>query len=415
MKVIVCHNYYQERGGEDQFFEDEAKLLESNGHEVIRYTTHNDEINDRFLVSVAAQTLWSTESSARLTELVKQHRPDVLHVVNTFPLISPSIFHAARKLNLPTVASIQNYRSFCAQAMCFRDGKACEACLGKIPWRAVKHACYRGSRTGSMVVAAMQMLHRQLRTWQRCVDVICVASDFSKSKLVAAGFDSGQMMNKPNFVSVDPGQQAGAGKFALFVGRLAGEKGVDALLEAWKKHRLPYPLKIVGDGPDSDVVKKASDNQSNIEWVGRVANEEVYDWMGRAACLIFPSVGYESMPKTLIESMAVGTPVIGADSASVPEVVLDGQTGHIFQSGSADSLAQKVHQFFAQEDQWQMMRDRCRQEFETRFTAEENYRLLMKIYREAMHRKGLLPPNDATTSASTERGDSESSEVSLTP
>ncbi len=402
MKILVCHNYYQQRGGEDQFFEDEAKLLESHGHVVIRYTTHNDRIKDRRLLSVAAQTLWNKESASHLTDLVKQHRPHVLHAVNTFPLFSPSIFHAANKLNLPTVASIQNYRSFCAQAMCFRNGKACEACLGKIPWRAVKHRCYRGSRSGSAIVAAMQMLHRHLGTWQNCIDVICVASEFSKSKLAAAGFDTGQMMSKPNFVSVDPGQQDGNGNFALFVGRLAGEKGIDTLMEAWQKHQLPYPLKIVGDGPDADSVKLAAEKQSNIEWVGRVPNEQVYDWMGRAACLIFPSVGYESMPKTLIESMAVGTPVIGADVASIPEVVLDGQTGHVFTGGDADSLAEKVHQFFASKPDWQTMRNRCRQEFEARFTAEENYQRLMEMYMESFNRKGLAPPEVHTIAGSSE-------------
>jgi len=414
MKVLVCHTYYQQRGGEDQFFEDEARLLESHGHEVIRYTTHNDQINGRGMLSVAAQTLWNREASARLTQLVKEHRPDVLHVVNTFPLLSPSIFHTAQKLNLPTVASIQNYRMFCAQAMCFRDGKACEACLGKIPWRAVKHGCYRGSRAGSAVVAAMQMLHKHLRTWQSCVDVICVASDFSKSKLIAAGCEPGQMMKKPNFVSVDPGMKNGEGKFALFVGRLAGEKGIQTLLDAWTKHELPYPLKILGDGPDSETVKNVAEKLDNVEWIGRVSNEEVYQWMGRAACLVFPSVGYESLPKTLIESLAVGTPVIGADTASVPEVVSDGETGVIFKGGDADSLATAVHDFFACEDSWQAMRVRCRQEFEVRFTASQNYQHLMKIYREAIHRKGLTPPEDRTISGHAPHKKPASSKVSLT-
>ena len=238
------------------------------------------------------------------------------------------------------------------------------------------------------------MLHRQLRTWQNCVDVICIASDFSKSKLVAAGCDPNQMMKKPNFVSVDPGPQQGEGKFALFVGRLAGEKGVDTLLEAWEKHQLPYPLKIVGDGPDADLVKRAAEQNSNIEWVGRVPNEEVYDWMGKAACLIFPSVGYESMPKTLIESMAVGTPVIGADTASVPEVVLDGQTGHVFKGGDADSMAEKVKLFFDRPNEWPQFRTNCRRSFEDRFTADTNYRQLLNIYREAMRRRGIALPDD---------------------
>ena len=396
MKILVCHNYYRERGGEDQFFEDEAILLQSHGHEVIRHTIHNDNIKVSKLPAIAAKTLWNRGAAQNLTELIERHQPDVLHVVNTFPQLSPAIFYAANAANVPTVASVQNYRAFCAQAMCFRDGKACEACLGKIPWRAVKYGCYRGSRSGSAVVAGMQMLHRFLKTWQTQIDIICVASEFSRSKLKAAGFIDDQMMTKPNFVSNDPGLQSGDGKFALFVGRVAGEKGVDTVIKAWQEHGLKYPLKIVGDGPDREQLERLGSSNPNIEWIGRVPNEQVYDWMGRAACLVFPSIGYESMPKTLIESMAVGTPVIGANVASIPEVVQHGETGFVFEGGNADDLAKQVTRFFDEEAMWPKMRADCRDQFDRRFTAETNYRLLMSMYSEAMRRKGIVLEAEST-------------------
>lgn len=390
MKIISIHNYYQTRGGEDQLYEDEVELLESKGHDVIRHTIHSDSISKSKLVKIAAQTLWNRESYKKLTDLISEARPDIIHAVNTFPLFSPSIFHAARKQNIPFVATIQNYRYFCAQAMCFRDGKACEACLGKLPWRAVTNRCYRGSVLGSAVVASMQVLHQKMRSWNDYIDVICVASEFSKSKLAKAGIPQDRMIIKPNFVPTDPGARDGKGGYAVFVGRLADEKGLETLVKAWRKLHSKgdsIPLKVVGDGPDSETVRCLANDLENVQWLGRVPNEKVYEVVGDAACLIFPSTGYESMPKTLIESMAVGTPVIGADIGSLTEVVTEDVTGSLFPVGDPDGLAAAVEKFFALQDKYPEMRKACRQQFVDRFTAEANYLQLIQIYQEAIRRR----------------------------
>ena len=399
MKVMVCHNYYQQRGGEDQLFEDEAKLLEANGHDVIWHTVHSDVIQESNLLQVAANTIWNRSAYHRMLDLIESHRPEVLHVVNTFPLLSPAVFHAARKANVPVVATIQNYRYFCAQAMCFRNNKACEACLGKLPWRAVVHGCYRNNRMGSAVVAAMQMLHRYRNTWNTMIDVICIASNFSREKLIKAGLDGSKMMLKPNFAPNDPGHRDGSGRFAVFVGRLADEKGIPTLVEAWKilaEKGLKFPLKIVGDGPSCNLVNELQNQFDHVQWLGKLPNPEVYEWLGRASCLIFPSAGYESLPKTLIESMAVGTPVVGANIGSIPEIVLDDETGYLFPAGDSEGLAEAVQKFFSNEHFSKMtMRERCRQEFERRFKREANYLVLLDIYKEAIRRRAEGTPGRA--------------------
>lgn len=387
MKVILCHNYYQQRGGEDQIFEDESDLLESHGHQVVRYTKTNDDIDQMSLTSVARMTLWNHQSVSEISNLIAEHQPDVIHSINTFPLISPALFHAVRRANVPMVCTIQNYRFFCAQSMCFRDGKACESCLGRVPWRAVRHACYRGSRIGSAVVASMQMLHRQRRTWQEMIDVVCLASEFSKSKYLAAGFSEDQLAIKPNFIRNDPGMRDGRGGYAVFVGRLASEKGVRELLEAWKKLPADIGLKIVGDGPLRGDAEALAQTHPHVQCVGHQTESQVFELVGDAACLIFPSTGYESLPKTLIESMAVGTPVIGADQGSVPEIVRQDDTGHLFQVGDPEDLARVTQQFFEDPSQWSGYRERCRAAFESRFTAEQNYRALTDLYREAIRRR----------------------------
>ena len=391
MKVLVCHNYYQQRGGEDQLFEDEAKLLEAHGHDVVWHTVHSDTIHGKNILGVAANTIWNRAAYNRMLKVIEEHRPDVLHVVNTFPLLSPSVFYAAREADVPVVATIQNYRYFCAQAMCFRGNKACEACLGKVPWRAVAHGCYRNSRMGSAVVAAMQMFHRYRNTWNTMIDVFCIASEFSREKLIDAGMDGEKMMIKPNFAPIDPGCRDGTGGFAVFVGRLADEKGIPTLIEAWERLNaagLKIPLKIIGDGPSCDLVNDSQNRFDNIQWLGKLPNSEVYEWLGNASCLIFPSAGYESLPKTLIESMAVGTPVIGANIGSIPEIVHEGETGHLFPVGDPDGLAEAVERFFQAESFSRLtMRERCREEFEKRFEQEENYLALLDIYKEAIRRR----------------------------
>ena len=393
MKIIAIHNYYQNRGGEDQLFEDEAKLLESQGHEIIWHTIHSDSIKDRNLLSVAVETLWNRRSYRELIGLIDEHSPDVIHSVNTFPLYSPSIFYAARKRNVPFVATIRNYRYFCAQAMCFRDGKACEACIGKIPWRAVRHRCYKNNTAGSVVVASMQLLHQRLSSWQKYIDVICLASEFSKGKLIQAGMNESQMIIKPNFVVKDPGFQSGSGGYAAFVGRIADEKGTNTLVDAWRllsEQGLQIPLKIVGDGPDTDEVKKLVESNPNVEWFGHLPNEEVFRVVGNAACLIFPSTGYESLPKTLIEAMAVGTPVIGSNIGSIPEIVIDENTGYLYPAGDANALASCALKFFDESGtaiENHSMRSSCRKMFEEKFTSSANYDQLLRIYKEAIRRR----------------------------
>lgn len=385
MKALLCHNYYQLRGGEDQLFEDEANLLRERGHDVELFTIHNDSIKQSGSFRTATNAIWNRDICRQLSSRIDQFRPDIMHVVNTFPLISPAIFHLAKRKQVPVVATIQNYRYFCAQAMCFRDGSACEACLGKLPWRSIVHKCYRNSRIGSTVVSSVQMVHRIRRTWQEAIDVVCAASEFSKSKLIAAGFSADQIVVKPNFLTKDPGFRATSGEHAIFVGRLSPEKGITTVLEAWGDSQRR--LQIVGDGPERASVEAAARRNPNIDYLGQKSNDEIFDLVGSAACLLFSSTGYESMPKTLVESLAVGTPVIGSDVGSVPEIIHDGETGLIYKGGDANSLSESIERFFSDPQSAVEMRSRCRAVYDQKYTADQNYESLILLYEQARGRQ----------------------------
>ncbi len=389
MNVLLCHNFYQQPGGEDLSFAIEADLLESHGHRVIRYTLHNDQINDMSGWATAWRTVWNGQSYRELRALIQRERPDVMHCMNTFPLISPAAYYAARREGVPVVQSLRNYRLLCPKATFMRDGQACEDCLDKwFPWPAAVHGCYRDSRPASTVVASMLTMHRAIRTWTRVVDMYHVLTEFSRKKFIQGGLPAEKVAVKPNFLQVDPGVGQGLGRYAIFVGRLAEEKGINTLLSAWSQLKEAVPLKIVGDGPLSAHVRQAANEDDRICWLGQRTPEEVSTLVGDAACLLMPSVWYEGFPRTILEAFAKGTPVIASRLGSMVELIHDGRTGVHFEPGNSTSLAAAVRRLWADGTQLANMRLAARREFENKYTAEPNYRLLVSIYERAFGRVG---------------------------
>ncbi|MEM9187470.1 MAG: glycosyltransferase [Planctomycetota bacterium] len=390
MKVLACHNYYQQRGGEDQSCEDEVALLRRGGDEVVTYTRHNDEVDGMSKLSVAKQTLWSRRSSREIRLLVADHRPDVVHFTNTFPLISPSVYGEARRLGAAVVQSLRNYRMACAGPYFLRGGKVCEDCLGKaVPWPAVVHRCYRGSLAGSAVVAGMQTGHRLLGTWKRGVDLFYTLTDFAREKCVATGLPPDRVLVKPNCVQPDPGPAAGRGGYAVFVGRLSPEKGVGTLLDAWRRLSAPgagggLRLKVVGGGQLAARVAAAARENPNIVATGPLAHDEMLRVVGDARALIMPSVWYETFGRTIIEAYAKGTPVIASRLGAMSELVSPGETGLLFEPGEAESLAGAVAELWSlPAERTAAMRAECRSRYLERYTPEQNYKLLKAVYAKA--------------------------------
>ena len=232
MKLLLSHNYYQQPGGEDISFAIEAELLAAAGHEVLRYTVHNDSVNSMGKLEVARRTLWNSGTYRELRTIVRRERPDVVHFTNTFPLISPSGYYAAREGGAVVVQSLRNYGCSAPAPVSARRCRL-RALLGRsVPWPAVWHGCYRGNRAASAVVAAMLAWHRFRETWIDAVDLYFALSKFSREKFIEGGLPAEKIAVKPNFVHPDPGPGAGAGNYAVFVGRLSPEKGIVTLIDS---------------------------------------------------------------------------------------------------------------------------------------------------------------------------------------
>jgi glycosyltransferase involved in cell wall biosynthesis len=370
--VLSVHNFYRQPGGEDRVFADESALLEQHGHTVIRYEEQNRRIPGSG-ISVAGNAVWSNRSFRRLRSVLRAQAFDVAHFHNTFPLISPAGYYAASAANVPVVQTLHNYRLICPAGTLLRDGAACEECIGRVPLPAVVHGCYRGSRPATAVVAAMLAIHRAGGTWQRIVDAYIAPSEFARKKLIAGGLPAERIVTKSNFVAPDPGAGSGRGGYALFAGRLAEEKGVRTLFQAWERLGTATPLIVAGDGPLNALVGPAT-------VLGHQSREKIFQLMRDASVLIFPSICYECAPMTVIEAFACGLPVIASNIGSVPEFVDHGRTGLLFRPGDAEDLARQVRWTVEHPDRLAVMRQAARQEFETKYTAERNYKMLTGVY-----------------------------------
>jgi glycosyltransferase involved in cell wall biosynthesis len=391
MRIIVAHNFYQQPGGEDESFRAEVQVLRDGGQDVLTHTVHNDAIRQMSKLTVAGKTLWNHSSYGELRKLVREFRADVVHFNNTFPLISPSAYYACRAEGAAVVQSLRNYRLLCPAATFHRDGQVCQKCLDKtIPWPAVVHNCYRSDRAATTALAAMLTAHRFIGTYSRAIDGYIAISKFCREKFIEAGWATEQIAVKVNCVHPDHGVGAGGGGYALFVGRLSPEKGLFTLLSAWKKlaaSGVKFPLKIVGDGPLADDLKRALSEMDTVEWLGRKSAQETAELMGAAECLVFPSEWFETFGRVAVEAFARGTPVIGARIGGIEEIVEHGRTGLLFESGDAQDLVEKVQAFLSTDAEARgRMRSEARGEYEAKYTAERNYPQLMAIYRDAIAR-----------------------------
>jgi glycosyltransferase involved in cell wall biosynthesis len=329
----------------------------------------------------AVEAVWNSKSVRSFTDLIQLHKPDVVHFHNTFPLISPAAYYAAQKEGTAVVQTLHNFRLLCPGATLFREGRPCEECIEKKSLRpAIAHACYRGSRPATAAVATMLTVHRAVGTWRRKVDLYIALSEFARRKFIEGGLPASRIVVKPNFVSPDPGIGTASGKYALFVGRLSAEKGIAVLESAWKE-LSHIPLLVAGDGPLAGMKWPWG-----ATWIGRQPHEKILTLMREARVLIFPSECYEGAPMTILEAFACGLPVIASNLGSMAEMITHQRTGLLFTPGDAADLARKVRWAFDHPDAVEGMRAAARREFEEKYTAETNYKMLIGIYEDAIER-----------------------------
>jgi len=384
VRILFVHTYYQQRGGEDVVVDQELELLRHKGHEVELFSVTNHEINGAWRkAATAALLVYNPWAKAALLRKLRAFRPDVVHVHNFFPLLSPSIFDACRAAGVPSVMTLHNFRILCPTRTFFHAGRIQERSLKHSAIWALPHRVYRSSFLATAPLVVMIDFHKWAKTWRRKVDLFVALTEFAKSKLIEGGLPAEKIVVKGNAVA-DPlngAPQDGVQRHgALFVGRLSEEKGVASLIEAWKG--IDYPLRVAGDGPLRHLFDGAK--SSHITLLGRLSREQVYAEMRRAAFLVLPSICYEMFPMTLAEAYANGLPVLASKLGGLKDLLDDGATGLGFEAGAIEDIRAKVGWAVANPTRMIAMGKNARAKYEALYTAERNYADLMRIYERAL-------------------------------
>lgn len=352
MRILIIHERYRQRGGEDVVVEAEAALLARHGVEVDLLTTDNADIRGAGSAGLALRALWSPEGYRLARAAAERFRPDVIHVHNTFPLLSASVFDAARAMGVPVIQTLHNYRLLCPNALLLRDGAPCEDCVGRtFKWPGIRRGCYRDSPAASAAVAGYALSQRLIGVARRRVALYHALTPFAAALFMRGGIPADRLTVRPplrDYPSAAhgaaPAGHGGPGRAGgLFVGRLSPEKGVDTLLAAWRD--VDAPLDIIGDGPEMDRLRRMAPPQ--VRFHGRLSAEAAARAMGRAALLAFPSVCYENFPLAVAEAMAAGLPVLCASGGAAADVLGDvsgdaGEPGQFARPGDVDDWRRRA-------------------------------------------------------------------------
>lgn len=388
-KVLIVHNYYQVPGGEDTVVENEKNLLLDNGHEVVLYTRHNDEIKSRGILGkliLPFETIFSFKTYREVKKKIKEENIDIVHVHNTLPLISPSVYYSARSFKVPVIQTVHNFRLLCPAATLTKGNKVCEECIEKNLICSIKNKCYRGSLIQSMVSAFTLAFHRLIGTYDK-VDGYIALTNFNKKKIMNL-INKDKIFIKPNFVKENNKiVKSNINDYFLFLGRIDELKGVRLLVEAWKEVNNSRLL-IVGKGPlENEINKYIKENCiNNIELLGFKQKDEVMKLISNAKALIVPSQCYEGFPMTIAESLSMGIPIIAGNIGNLSTIINDGKNGLLFKYNDKNSLIEKINRLKDDSNLFEKLSDGALRSFNREYNSVKNYELLINIYNKCSRR-----------------------------
>lgn len=393
MQILQIHNYYQTPGGECSVVRAERSLLEEVGHKVIQYTVNSTEISSFSLWNKALAFLqipYSFVTAQRLTHYLKTVRPDIAHVHNVFPLLSPSIYGVLKKHRIPVVQTLHNYRFLCPNGLLFTQGRACDDCLRVGKYAAVKNACMHGSYTTSALYAAAIAVAWWTGNIPGNIDRFIALNHFGADMLHRGGVPTEKVRICGNFIaSMAPAPQINKEPYILYLGRLSPEKGVRTLLKAMGNVPQAVSLKIAGSGPLEGELKDlvAHHPALQVQFLGFVSGAEKERLIANALCSVVPSEWYENFPISVLESLAQGTPVIASRIGGLPELITHGTTGLLYEPGNAEALSQSITQLVNDPQEAQRMASAALESARTRFSPEVHLQELNAIYNECLQKR----------------------------
>ena len=382
--VLMAHNYYQVPGGEDTVFHNEVNMLEKNGHKVIKYTRHNDEIKDGVLskLKLGIDTIFSFKTYKEVKKLIDENEIDIVHVHNTLPLISPSIYYAARAKKVPVVQTIHNFRLLCPGATFTRNSEICEDCISKGLGQSLKHKCYRGSLAQTFIMYVMLKFHRIIGTYDK-INYITL-TEFNKKKLLNLVKVESKIYVKPNFVEKREQSERILDDYFVYIGRLDEIKGINFLIEAWKDIDENIELYVIGTGPEKEKIKKfiEKNNIKNVKMLGFMQRNKIFDIIQKSRAVVVPSNWNEPFGMVIIEAFSKGVPIIASKIGSIPYIVDHNVNGILVDPGDKLKLKESINNIFYDNKLNKALGKNAYNKFNEYYTDIVNYNRLIEIYDE---------------------------------
>ena len=395
MKILVIHNYHRKgsASGDDLVYNSEIELLKKHGHKVIRYYVRNDEFDDAGPLKKMALTLgmfWSFENYRKVRRVIEKYNPDVVHVHTFFPLLSPSILYAAKKSGKKVVATLHDTRFICPCATSICHGKLCNECMDGHYSRMIKRKCFKDSMAQSFMVSMVFKFHRLRRSFYNQIDKYICLNDNQIELLKQAGFDEEKITKKYNFTEDTASFERPdyesireeynlPERFAVFYGRIGEEEGIKLLMKAWNKLK-DIPLVVMGAGPMEEEFKKWCKGKDNVYFLGYTKHDNCLEIVRSSEFVVFPSIWYEGCSMVVIETESLGKAIVATDIGFMSEAVRDGVTGYKFRLKDVKDFRDKVQKLWNDEDKALEMGENAREDFESKYTVDNNYRQLMEIY-----------------------------------
>lgn len=399
MKVLLVHDYYQNRGGEDVAFDREAALLAATpGVEVVRWTKHNDVLRTLGPLARArllATNAWSRSAASELRRVIAREKPDVAHAHNLWPLLSPSVLAALKDAGIPALFTAHNYYLFCLNGLFYRDGAVCTECFGRAPWPGVRHRCYRGV-AGSITRTFGMLVFRRRRTFHE-VDRILTPTEFARGFFLRAGFPPQRVLAKGLSVEDPWVHGAPAAKpfpepaSFVFASRLVPEKGGLVLLQALARMREPARLSVAGAGPQDAAMKAAAGRlgiASRVDFHGHLPHDRVRALMSGATAVVIPSTWFETFGFGTIESYSLGRPVVASDLGALQETVVQDVTGLRVPPGDPGALAAALDRLSGDPVLCARLGTAARARYEAQYTPARNSERLLAIYSQVLAERG---------------------------
>ena len=401
LKILVIHNFHRKgsASGDDQVFKSETQLLREHGHTVIPFTTENDLFDQAGRLGKLKYTLgmlWSFRYYRAVKKLIREEKPDLVHVHTFFPLLSPSVLYAAKRSGVKVVATLHDTRFVCPCATSLRDGKVCNECLDGHYFRMRKYGCFKGSKLQSFYVAFVFTVHKWRKSFFKQIDRYICLNDTQTALLKKAGYAPEKLEKKYNFVP-DPlkGQTEDLSdpanvpfkdlpeRYVVFYGRIGEEKGIRELMKIWEK--LPgIPLVVMGTGPLDEEFTAFAEGRDNIYFLGYVPRELCLSIVRRGEFVVFPSIWYEGCSMVEIETESLGKTLVATDLGFSAELIREGENGYKVPAGNLDYFADTVLKLWLDPEKAASLGRAARRDYEARFMPETNYEELMNIYQKTL-------------------------------